>query len=242
MIAAALALTVVFGGVADARFTADVETGLAFSGYNDVRIPGNSGTLISLSDELKTETSIFVRLKLGYTLGQKHSVTLLVAPLRLSGEGQVDRPVFFENHEFPANTQLKSAYRFDSYRLGYRYMLYDTPDIEFALGVTAKIRDASIKLEDNSVTVEKTNTGFVPLVGFAAKWRPARCVSLLLDGDALAGPQGRAEDILLALEYNPSPRAGLKIGYRILEGGADVDEVYNFTLINYLVLGGILYL
>jgi hypothetical protein len=241
-IAAALILAVSVGGVADARFTADVETGFAFSGYNDVRIPGNSGTLFSLSEELETETSPFFRLRLGYMIGQKHSMTLLVAPLRLAGEGQVDRPVFFEDREFPANTPLKSTYRFDSYRLGYRYTLYDTPKIQFALGVTAKIRDASIKLEDDSQTAEKTNTGFVPLVSFMARWRPARTVSMLLDGDALAGPQGRAEDILLALEYNPSRMAGLRVGYRILEGGADVNEVYNFTLINYLVLGGVLYL
>lgn len=242
MAAAALMLILAVGGAADARFTADVETGLVFSGYNDVRIPGDSGTLLSLSKELETEMSAFFRLRLGYRIGQNHSMTLLLAPLRLSGEGQVDRPVFFEDHEFPPNTLLKSTYRFDSYRLGYRYMVYDTPEIQFALGVTAKIRDASIKLEGDSQTAEKTNTGFVPLASFMARWRPARSVSLLLDGEALAGPQGRAEDILLAVEYRPSRVAGLRIGYRILEGGADVDEVYNFTLINYLVLGGVLYL
>ena len=242
MIAAALILTMAVGGVAEARFTADVETGPVFSGYNDVRIPGDSGTLFSLSEELETGVSVFFRLKLGYAIARKHSLSLLIAPLRLTGEGRVNRSLIFDDQEFPANTMLQSSYRFDSYRIGYRYLLHDAPKFQVGLGVTAKVRDASIKLESDSLSAEKTNTGFVPLASFMVRWRPARSVSLLLDGDALAGPQGRAEDVLLALEYNPCKSAGLRIGYRILEGGADVDEVYNFTLVNYLVLGGILYL
>ena len=84
---------------------------------------------------------------------------------------------------------------------------------------------------------EKTNTGFVPLVNFLAEWRPSKRLRFILEGDALAGPQGRAEDVLLALRYSLGERVGVKIGYRLLEGGADVDQVYNFTLINYAVLG-----
>jgi len=62
---------------------------------------------------------------------------------------------------------------------------------------------------------------------------------LLVDGDALAAPQGRAEDVLAALKYQFSDRIGLKLGYRILEGGADNDVVYNFSLFNYAVIGAI---
>jgi hypothetical protein len=230
------------GGAGESGFTADVETGLVFSGYNDVRIPGDSGTLFSLSEELKTESSAFFRLRLGYTIGRRHSLLLLLAPLRLKGEGSVNRPVVFENEEFPADALLKSTYRFDSYRLSYRYGLRLGPEIEVGLGATAKIRDASISLESDGQSAEKKNTGLVPLASFRVRWRPLRRLSLLLDGDALAAPQGRAEDILLAAQYDPSQSVGLKFGYRILEGGADVDEVYNFTLIHYLVVGGMLYL
>ena len=64
-------------------------------------------------------------------------------------------------------------------------------------------------------------------------------MSLLLEGDAAASPggQGRAEDILLALIFNPSRNVAIKVGYRILEGGADVEEVYNFALLHYIVGG-----
>ena len=229
-------------GIGHAQFSADVETGLVFSGYNDVRIPGVGGTLFSLSEELETKSSPFFRLKVGYVISRKHSLSLLVAPLRLKGEGRLDRAVFFENREFPADTPLESTYRFDSYRVGYRFHFYNTPAAELGLGVTAKIRDASIRLASDSQRAEKTNTGFVPLLNFVAAWKPTGSLRLLVDGDALAGPQGRAEDILLAVQYSPARKVGLKLGYRLLEGGADVDEVYNFTLINYLVVGGTLYM
>jgi len=239
-----IVLTIVgwMSGPGEARFTADVETGLVFSGYNDVRIPGDGGTLFSLSEELETKSSTFFRVKLEYAISLKHSMSLLLAPLRLKGEGRLDRSILFESQEFPANTPLESTYRFDSYRIGYRFRFYSTPRAEMGLGVTAKIRDASIKLTSDNQSAEKKNTGFVPLLNFMAIWKPTSSLGLLIDGDALAGPQGRAEDILLAVQYAPSRRIGLKLGYRLLEGGADVDEVYNFTLINYLVVGGMLYM
>jgi hypothetical protein len=58
-----------------------------------------------------------------------------------------------------------------------------------------------------------------------------------LEGDALAAKQGRAEDVLLALLYRLSPKVTVKAGYRIVEGGANVEEVYNFALIHYASLG-----
>ena len=62
----------------------------------------------------------------------------------------------------------------------------------------------------------------------------AKRLALELAGDALAAPQGRAEDIAAFLVYRATDRLDLKAGYRLLEGGADVDEVYNFALLHYL--------
>ncbi|MFC1566818.1 hypothetical protein ACFL4A_03140 [bacterium] len=39
-----------------------------------------------------------------------------------------------------------------------------------------------------------------------------------------------------------SDKLAIKFGYRILEGGADNDEVYTFSLFNYLVFGVLIYL
>lgn len=237
-----LLMILAVGSNAAAQLQIGVETGSVWSGYNDVRIPGDTGSLISLSQELETGASPFFRVKLQYPIADRHWVTLLVAPLRLRAEGRVDRIIRFEDKEFPPNVMLKSVYRFDSYRIGYRYDLYRTPGFLVGLGLTAKLRDASISLESDTLFSEKKNTGFVPLISFLAEWRVKDGFSLLFDGEALGAPQGRAEDVLLGVRYDLSTRVGLGLGYRILEGGADVDEVYNFTLIHYLVLGATLHL
>jgi hypothetical protein len=72
-------------------------------------------------------------------------------------------------------------------------------------------------------------------------WKFNNRFNFLLEGDALAAPQGRAEDILAAFIVRVFDQIDFKLGYRILEGGADNDEVYNFALIHYACLGAKIY-
>ena len=215
----------------------DLESGLVFTGYNDVRIPGDQGTLFSLKDDLISETAFFYRIRLDYTIKSRHTFSLLYAPLVVKSKGSVAEDIFFEGVVFPANTEIEGTYKFNSYRLTYRYDIVKKTRFEFGLGFTAKIRDAKIALSSPGLESEKTNVGFVPIINFRLLWNINDNFGLLLYGDALAAPQGRAEDILIALTYELSDSFGIRAGYRILEGGADNDEVYNFSLFNYASVG-----
>jgi len=215
----------------------DIETGVVFSGYNDVQIPRSTGTQISLSKELKTDPAQFFRLRLSYTINKKHTISALYAPLKLHGSGQLDRDVSFDGVTFPANTILKSTYMFNSYRITYRYDFVQNDKINFGLGFTAKIRDAAITIESANQISKKPNLGFVPIINFNFQWMFANRLSFLLNGDALGAPQGRAEDVLAAIQYKSDRDLSLRFGYRILEGGANVEQVNNFTLINYVLIG-----
>ena len=215
----------------------DLESGLVFTGYNDVRIPGDDGTLFSLKDDLVSKTTFFYRIRLDYTIKSRHTFSVLYAPLEIKSEGRMARDVLFEGVEFPANTELEGTYKFNSYRLTYRYDIVKKPRIEFGLGFTAKIRDAKIAISSPGSYSEKTNVGFVPIINFRLMWNFNDTYGLLLYGDALAAPQGRAEDVLIATTFRLSDRLGLRAGYRILEGGADNAEVYNFSLFNYASVG-----
>jgi hypothetical protein len=66
---------------------------------------------------------------------------------------------------------------------------------------------------------------------------PVERFLVVMNGDVLASSQGRAEDVLLALKYRASDNLGFHIGYRIIEGGSDNDEVYTFSLLNLLAFG-----
>jgi hypothetical protein len=223
-----------------AQLKLDIETGGVFSGYNDVRIPGDEGTLFSLSEELEIDPSVFYRVRAFYDFNPRHHLGILIAPLSLSSKGQLDRNLVFQGKTFSANTPLDATYRFNSYRLVYRYDFLLKEKIELGVGFTAKIRDAEISVRGDGMEAKKTNVGFVPIIHFRMLWNFYDKLGLLVDGDALAAPQGRAEDVLAALQYQVSDRIGLKLGYRILEGGADNDVVYNFSLFNYAVIGAII--
>jgi hypothetical protein len=221
----------------NAQTVIDFETGSVFTGYNDVRIPGDKGTLFSLKNDLKAKTKIFYRLRASYTFNSRHTISLLYAPLETQSEGVAAKDIFFEGEVFPSNSQLKGTYKFNSYRITYRYDIVQKPRIIFGLGFTAKIRDAGISLSSAGITAEKTNVGFVPIINFRLSWKIDDQFGLLLDGDALAAPQGRAEDVLIAATYKFSDNFGIRAGYRILEGGANNDKVYNFALFHYASVG-----
>ena len=225
------------GPVTAGAWEFEFESGPVFSGYNDVQIPGDTGTRISLVDDLETDSRYFLRFRLRRRFNRRHSLSVLVAPLSLEAAGAVGKPVVFEGVEFPADTHLDATYRFDSYRLTYGYSFYPRPELAATLGFTAKIRDAAVKLESDDLMSEKTNTGFVPLLHLRFLWTPHASMSVLFEADALAAPQGRAEDAIFALQYALNRRVALRFGYRVLEGGADNDEVYSFTLLNYVVFG-----
>jgi hypothetical protein len=231
---AALAGRAICGG-----WEIELETGPVFSGYNDVRIPGDTGTEVSLVDDLKTPGTIFFRGRLIHRFNRKHSLSVLVAPLTLKADGRVSRPVDFDGVVFPPDSDLAATYRFDSYRVTYGYSVYPRPDLAATLGFTVKIRDAAVKLESDGLTSEKTNTGLVPLLHIGVLWSPREKMSVLFEADALAAPQGRAEDAIFALQYRWAPALAFRFGYRLLEGGADNDEVYNFALLNYVVVGAV---
>jgi hypothetical protein len=220
----------------------DLETGAVATGYNNVRIPGDQGTLFSMKDDLIPKTRIFYRIRVNYTIKTRHTLSLLYAPLEIRSNGKVSNDIFFEGVTFPANTDLAGTYKFNSYRLTYRYEIVHKPKFEFGLGFTAKIRDAKIAITSTAMESEKTNVGFVPIINFRLFWKANEKLGILLEGDALAAPQGRAEDVLIAAAYRVSDRFGLKAGYRFLEGGADNDEVYNFSMFNYAAIGIIIYL
>lgn len=225
-------------GKTQAQFSLDAESGVTFSGYNDVKVPGYQGTFIALTDDLRPFPKIFYRLRLSYLLNDAHYFSALFAPLTLRAEGIYSRELFFLNTIFAPDAFLNVGYQFNSYRLTYRYIFPRTQRFQFGIGATAKIRDAAIEVQSNDKNVVKSNTGFVPMLNFMAEWVAKERLSFMLTGDVIAAPQGRAEDVLLAAYFYPYKNITLKMGYRILEGGVDSEEIYNFTLLHYAVIGG----
>ena len=157
------------------RWFVDFESGGVFPGYNDVRIPGNSGTLFSLTDDLASRASLFLRVRAGFRFHPRHTLTVLFAPLSLSGSGSLSFPLDYNGVIFPTGTPLDSNYKFNSYRLSWRYGIKDSEKWQMGLGLTAKIRDAHIEITGGEQTTRNSNVGGIPLLNFFLEWRFSVC-------------------------------------------------------------------
>jgi opacity protein-like surface antigen len=221
-----------------AGFSFDAESGAVWTDRTDVRIPNEGGTFFSLADDLSADDpGAFFRGRATWHINPKHDVAVLVAPLEVDYAGSFDRPVSFNGADFRAGTPTTGLFRFDSYRLTYRYNFIRNDKVTFGMGITAKIRDAEVSLTQNGRTTTDTDTGFVPLINYQFAWRFARDFSLYSEGDALGAPQGYAVDVAGALQWHLTDNLAVRLGYRMLDGGADTDSVYTFNRFHYATVG-----
>ena len=235
---AALALLLPAAAVAQApKFEIELEGGPAWQSYNDVEIPNDgSATRFSLYDLAGDGPWPAGRLYVTWNVAERHGLRLLLAPFSLTETGVSAEPVRFAGAAYEAGVPLEATYTFNSYRLSYRYRAHHGQRTTAWVGITAKVRDAVVALEQGSVASRKDDLGFVPLLHAAAEWRFAPPWRLALDVDGLAGGPGRAIDAALELGYELDERWMVQGGYRMVEGGADVDAVYTFAWIHYASL------
>lgn len=218
------------------RFALELEAGPVWQTRNDVQVPNDeTGTRFSLRDVTGSGPWPAARVYLTWRVGGRHALRGMAAPLSISETGRLPRPVDFAGASYGPELPARATYTFDSYRLSYIYRLHRGQSWTWDLGVTAKIRDAVVELEQAGTSSRKTDVGFVPLLHVAADWRFAPRWHAQLDADALAGGPGRAEDVSLEAGYDLGEDWTVSAGYRTLEGGADVDEVFAFAWLHYAV-------
>jgi hypothetical protein len=236
LIACLLLCFPLFGTESKTNWFLQMETGPVWQTRNDCRIPGDSGTLFSIKD-FGNGPYLSGRIYAGYRWTEKSELRVLFAPLSLKGAQVLNSNISFQGQTFSAGAATESLFRFNSYRLTYRYKIVDDETWKLWLGFTAKVRDAEMALTQGATTASKSDLGFVPLLHFRASVRLSSDLILDVDGDALAAPQGRAEDVVVRVVYQLAPSWHANVGYRLLEGGADNSKVYTFTFLHYAVAG-----
>jgi hypothetical protein len=219
------------------RFSAELEAGPVWQTHNEVQIPNTSaGTRFSLVDLAGEGPWPSARLYLSWNITERHGLRALLAPFSYTETGTFTEPVDFAGETYAAGIPTDGTYQFNSWRITYRYRFYSSDRWRWWVGFTAKLRDAKIRLEQGSTASEDTDLGFVPLLYVRGDLRFADDWHLVLDLDGLAGGPGRAVDVSLKLGYDLGEQWNLAAGYRLLEGGADVEAVYNFAWFNYAVV------
>jgi hypothetical protein len=221
-------------------WTVELEAGPVWQSRNDVQIPNDeTGTRFSLVDLVGNGAWFAPRLQVSWNIKGRHGLQLYLAPLSYTESGQFDAPVRFAGEEFSDDAPTEATYQFNSWRMSYRYQVVRGSRWLVWVGFTGKIRDAKIELQQGDTVGRDTDTGFVPLFLFEADYSLTDRWHFLAELDALAGGPGRAEDLALKIGYDVSDRWRVTGGYRMIEGGADVDEVYNFAWIHSAVVSAV---
>lgn len=218
------------------RFVVELEGGPVWQTRNDVEVPNDgTATRFSLHDVAGSGPWPAGRIYLTWNLAERHGLRLLLAPLSVTEDGVLDSAVSFAEANYSPGP-VRATYTFNSYRLTYRYRFHATDRATGWVGLTAKIRDAEIALEQGTTASASDDLGFVPLLHLAGEWRVAPRWRLSLDADALAGGPGRAVDAAVKAGYDLGENWTLSAGYRTVEGGADVSSVYAFAWLHYAVV------
>jgi len=209
-----------------------LEAGGVRNPYNRLAIPGDDGTQFDLSKAFN-KTPLYHRINIAHKFN-RHGVRLLYAPLRLTGGATYSKDIDYMGETFTRGSKVNAEYQFNSYRASWFYQVDETGPWQTRLGVTAKIRDARTKLSQGSVNKVKRNSGVVPLFYVYSTYEWENGFRLALDFDGWAAPQGRTFDVALMGGYSVLSNLDLNFGYRVLEGGADNDTVYNFSRLEFV--------
>ena len=210
-----------------------VEGGGVWFSRNDVRIPGDSGTRFDMLDLTGRGPDPYFRLYGTYDFNDKHSLRLTLAPLEVDGTGMLGEDVLFKDDVFAAGTPTKGTYRFNTYRLTYRWTFPGRERFNWGIGGAVLLRDARITLEQGDRRQSEDDLGFVPLLHLYGEYRLSDKSFLVLDLEGAWSPMGRAVDMALMAEHNFDSGWYAAAGYRTLEGGADNDSVYAFAWLHY---------
>ncbi len=215
----------------------DVETGGVWFSRNDARIPGDAGTKFDLRDLTGSGPDPYVRLHATYDLNPRHALRLTLAPLEVEGTGTLSEDVRFRNEVFTADAPTTGTYRFNTYRLTYRWTFHDRGRWRWGAGAAALVRDAKITLEQGDREQSRDDLGLVPLLHLHGAFRVRDRLSLVLDAEGAWSPMGRAIDAAITARYQTDSGWYAMAGYRTLEGGADNDDVYTFAWLHFALAG-----
>ena len=219
----------------DHWFSVEFETGAVWQSRNEIHIPDSSdGTRFDLRNLQGSGPEAQRRVELTWNLAHRHSLRFVYAPLTFSGSGTFDNTVLFAGGTFSPNVPVDSDYKFDSYRLSYRYLIHETDRWRWRIGATAFIRDARVELRQGGLVASDSDVGFVPLLSANVEYDLAPRWTALLDFDGLIAPQGRAIDAAVKIRYDITDTWYASAGYRVFEGGVDNDTFafgwYNFAV------------
>ena len=218
---------------AQAEVNLRLTVGASSQSKNVIQNPNtDTGTRFSLSDAIGEDPTIASRLEVNWDFKERHNLRIILAPLLITETVTFENSIQFAGESFNANQPLEAAYKFNSWRVGYHYTAIDNKRNTLQIGGTLKLRDAKIRLTQDNITSLDGGLGLVPLLYLAGKYRLNDKWTIGADVDGLVVSRGRAIDLGLTIDFAITDRWRIGADWRVLDGGVDSENAYNFVQFN----------
>lgn len=224
-------IIVVAGLKAQSPIWLETELGLAFSGQNNLRFPNKDkdSPLLSLSKDLSMKPKMDTRLKLGYLISPKHEISILVTPKNYNFKGNLPQDMRFGELSLPAGSEVSGRYHHSVYRPSYRYIFNKDKLWLRSLGLSFNISEYSAEIKSADEKASRQDFAFVPLINIDVAIPILEELSIVLEGEGMAGNLGRADDIYLGLEFLINSDLKLRTGYRYTVLGRETDKMHSIA-------------
>ncbi|GEM_PF-2939250 len=232
------------GFLANQRY--EIETGLIVTGLNDIKVPGDSGDLISYKDDLKAETGFHFRFKLTQPLAEKHRLVFTYAPMKISSSGRFAPDTAgefftFAGMEIPSGLastlDFDGEYRLDSYRQAYVFDVANISGMGISFGVAAEIRDEAVTLKSGDYYGKRADNNIVALASVGLNRVYNAKTSFLAEADILIDAQNPSLDLYLGATHLIKESSKVKAGYRLVQRSVDSSSFYNKAMFHMLTVG-----
>lgn len=196
----------------------------------------NSGTYINYVNEGGQDVLFPVsRLSLELEIRERHTLTFLYQPLRLETTTLLVRDLVIDDLVYPAGTGVNFLYNFPFYRISYmKELAPGSEKIDFALGASLQIRNATIEFKSTDGTLFRSNRdiGPVPILKFRTRYTINNLTYTEIEADGFYAPvsyiNGSDNEVVGAI-LDASLRQGLNV----------TDEVGTFLNLRYLGGGAV---
>jgi hypothetical protein len=133
------------------RFRFELEGGPVWQTKNDVQIPGNTGTEFSFKDLTGSGPYAAGRFTFDWNIRAARITFRSGTAKNLTVTARLINRFLLQASTFSPGTPTEGKYKFDTYRVSYRYLFLNRSSWRMHVGATLLVRDAKIELEQAGV-------------------------------------------------------------------------------------------
>lgn len=240
----ALALSLVYQGVASAQRTQSPSNGEAFifefrADYwmptlsSDLRVDSGSlaGTNINVVSDLGFDDKKSIpTAELTFKLAERHKLRFDYISFAYSGKKDLASRIVFNGVVYPLSSQLKTEMELRSIKAGYELDLVrnESGYLAFRLAVDSLYAKASIE-SMGAISNSASASAIAPVVGLSGRLSPMPWVSLTADICGVGYDKSTVYDGAIYADINPIKNLGLTVGWRMVRININVESKISDT-------------